>query len=246
MAGVRTTGIRLALTAATAAIAAVSLTGCGGGTGARAEGAGTNLAGSTVPTASASAPVPSASPSASPSVVTPAAPKAPGSSGPAGSGGSKPATGRTTAKAPATAGRPVTCEGSNTRTVAAPLNRPVNHMLLTVTNTGSTTCYLYNHPALRFAGAQAVPPVIEDSHPQAVVTLEPGESGYASVNLSATDGSGTNGCTAKSLVVYFYGRSGNGNVGAAAHPSLPARGLYVDSTLRTTYWQQSMDDALTW
>ena len=119
-------------------------------------------------------------------------------------------------------------------------------MLLTVTNTGSRTCFLYGYPALRFTGAQAVPPVIEDSQPQAVVTLEPGESGYASVNLSAADGSGSNGHTVKSLTVYFYGRSGNGNVGAAAHPPLPAKGLYIDDSLKTTYWQQSMDDALTW
>ena len=140
----------------------------------------------------------------------------------------------------------VTCEGSNTRTVAAPLTRPVNHMLLTVTNTGSRACYLYYYPAVRFGDAQAVPPVIKESQPQAVVTLQPGESGYASVSLSATDGSGAHGHTVKSLAVYFQGRSGSGSVGAAAHPSLPAKGVYVDDSLKVTYWQQSMDDALNW
>ncbi|MCM2416679.1 DUF4232 domain-containing protein [Streptomyces sp. RKAG293] len=243
MSGIRTRGIPLATAAATVAIAALSLTACGdGGTGVRAETGGTSHAGSTVPTGSASAP----GPSASPSVANPASSQAPGTSGPAGSGGPKPTTRHTTAGAPDSAGKPVTCEGSNTKTVAAPLNRPVNHMLLTVTNTGSTTCYLYAYPALRFTGAQAVPPVIDDSHPQAVVTLNPGQSGYALVNLSAADGSGTNGYTARTLAVYFYGRSGTENVGAAAHPSLPAGGLYIDNTLKTTYWQQSMDDALNW
>jgi len=77
-----------------------------------------------------------------------------------------------------------------------------------------------------------VPPVIEESQPQAVVTLKPGESGYASVSLSATDGSGSNGYTAKSLTVYFQGRSGNESVGAGAHPSLPAKGVYVDDSLK--------------
>jgi hypothetical protein len=119
-------------------------------------------------------------------------------------------------------------------------------MLLTVTNTGSRTCYLYAYPAVRFTDAQAVPPVIEASKPQAVVTLRPGESGYASVSLSATDGSGTNGRTVKSLAVYFFGRSGSGSVGRAAHPSLPAKGVYVDDSLKVTYWQQSMDDAINW
>lgn len=50
----------------------------------------------------------------------------------------------------------------------------------------------------------------------------------------------------KSLTVYFSGRSDNGNVGAAAHPPLPAKGVYIDDSLTTTYWQQSMDDALGW
>ncbi|GHI06201.1 hypothetical protein Scel_45220 [Streptomyces cellostaticus] len=119
-------------------------------------------------------------------------------------------------------------------------------MLLTVTNTGSKSCYLYGYPAVRFGEAQAVPPVIEESQPQAVVTLGPGESGYASVSLSATDGSGSNGHTVKSLTVYFHGPSGNESVGAGAHPSLPAKGAYVDDSLKVTYWQQSMDDAVNW
>jgi hypothetical protein len=252
MSGIRTSAVRLAVAAAAVAIAGLSLTACGDdGTGARAGHTEAGAAGSTAPTASAS---PGASagasaapdPSASHSAANPASSGASGGSGHAGSGGSKPTPRQTAAKAAASSGKPVTCEGSNTRTVAAPLNRPVNHMLLTVTNTGGATCYLYGYPALRFTGAQAVPPVIGDSRPQAVVTLAPGESGYASVALSAADGSGTNGYTAKTLAVYFYGRSGTGSVGAAAHPPLPAGGLYVDSTLKTTYWQQSMDDALNW
>ncbi|MFB7113128.1 hypothetical protein [Streptomyces sp. NPDC056190] len=36
------------------------------------------------------------------------------------------------------------------------------------------------------------------------------------------------------------------SVGAGAHPSLPAQGVYIDDSLKVTYWQQSMDDALTW
>jgi hypothetical protein len=119
-------------------------------------------------------------------------------------------------------------------------------MLLTVTNTGTKTCFLYGYPALRFTSAQAVPPVIEESQPQAVVTLAPGESGYASAALSATDGSGSDGYTAKSLTVYFYGRSMSGNVGRSAQPPLPAKGVYIDSSLKVTYWQQSMDDAINW
>jgi len=38
----------------------------------------------------------------------------------------------------------------------------------------------------------------------------------------------------------------SGSVGSAAHPSLPAKGVYVDNSLKVTYWQQSMDDAVSW
>ncbi|MFB6987338.1 DUF4232 domain-containing protein [Streptomyces sp. NPDC056178] len=237
MSSIRNSRTRLLTAAATIALGALSLTACSDGTGGRDEGA------SAVSATNASSSAPESAPSA----------PASGSSDHGSSSGnaktatlaSKPAAHAPAAKAPAS-GKIVTCEGSNTKTVAAPLNRPVNHMLLTVTNTGSNTCYLHSYPAVRFGEAQSVPPVIEDSKPQAVVTLKPGESGYASVNLSATDGSGSNGHTEKSLVVYFHGRSGNESVGAGAHPSLPAKGVYVDDSLKVTYWQQSMDDAINW
>ncbi|MER7844237.1 DUF4232 domain-containing protein [Kitasatospora sp. NPDC096077] len=120
-------------------------------------------------------------------------------------------------------------------------------MLLTVTNTGAGACFLYGYPAVRFGEAQAVPPVIDDSKPQAVVTLQPGESGYASVNLSSTDGGNAeHGYTATSLTVYFSGPAMSGSVGTGAHPALPAKGVYVDDSLKVTYWQQSMDDATSW
>ncbi|MFJ9680084.1 DUF4232 domain-containing protein [Streptomyces sp. NPDC101194] len=240
MSSIRNSRTRLLTAAATVALAALSLTACSDGTGARDEGASTDS--STSSSSSASTPAPSAPASASGS-----SDRGP-SSGDAKTAtlASKPAAHAPAAKAPTSSGKIVTCEGSNTKTVAAPLNRPVNHMLLTVTNTGSNTCYLYRYPAVRFGEAQSVPPVIEDSKPQAVVTLQPGESGYASVSLSATDGSGAHGHTEKSLVVYFHGRSGNESVGAGAHPSLPAKGVYVDDSLKVTYWQQSMDDAINW
>ncbi|WP_189263363.1 DUF4232 domain-containing protein [Streptomyces fuscichromogenes] len=225
----RTSRTRLVGAATTVVLAALSLTACSEGTGVRAE----EVATAGTPATHSSSPSPVSSAASSSSSVS-------GTSTPAS------AAGTSASKTPAAAGRPVTCEGSVTRTVAAPLTRPVNHMLLTVTNTGSRSCYLYGYPAVRFGEAQAVPPVIGDSKPQAVVTLAPGESGYASVNLSATDGSGTHGHTVKSLTVYFQGRSGNESVGTGAHPSLPAQGLYVDDSLKVTYWQQSMDDAVGW
>lgn len=250
MSSLRTSRTRLVAAAATAVLATPPLSACNNGTGTQDEGSGSSTSPSSA-AASATTASNSPAPSGSSAGKAPSAGTDSSGSGSAGgtgsAGGSTTTTARTSApKAPASSGTPVTCEGSATKTVAAPLTRPVNHMLLSVTNTGSKSCYLYGYPAVRFGEAQAVPPVIEDSQPQAVVTLAPGESGYASVNLSATDGSGANGYTAKSLTVYFQGRSGNGSVGAGAHPSLPAKGVYVDDSLKVTYWQQSMDDAVSW
>ncbi|MEV1020317.1 DUF4232 domain-containing protein [Streptomyces sp. NPDC050264] len=238
----RTSRTRLVTAAATVALAALSLTACNDGSGVKDEGASAASSTTASPTASSSAS------SASSDDAKAGGSKAGGAEGSDAAPASKTSAGKAPAatKAPGSSAKPVTCEGSNTKTVAAPLTRPINHMLLTVTNTGSRTCYLYGYPAVRFGEAQSVPPVDESTQPQAVTTLEPGESGYASVRLSAADGSGSNGYTAKSLSVYFQGRSGNESVGSGATPSLPAKGLYVDDSIKVTYWQQSMDSVLSW
>jgi hypothetical protein len=38
----------------------------------------------------------------------------------------------------------------------------------------------------------------------------------------------------------------SGNVGKAAHPSLPAKGVHIDDSIKVTYWQQERDDAINW
>ncbi|MEU9628754.1 DUF4232 domain-containing protein [Streptomyces luteogriseus] len=158
--------------------------------------------------------------------------------------GDKSATGDKAAK-DTTAPR-VSCNGSNTTVTAQPVRRPLNHMLLTVKNTGSKLCDLTYYPMLRFDEMQWVPRPIEDSKPQAVTTLAPGESGYAGVSLSAADGSGEWGTTGHKLTVGFQGRTPNSDGGPSALPALPAKGVYYDSTLTVTYWLRDMDDALTY
>lgn len=140
----------------------------------------------------------------------------------------------------------VSCNGSNTTVTAQPVRRPLNHMLLTVKNTGSKMCDLTYYPVLRFDEMQWVPRPIKDSKPQAVTTLAPGESGYAGVSLSAADGSGEWGTTSHKLTVGFQGRTPNSDGGPSALPTLPAKGVYYDSTLTVTYWLRDMDDALSY
>ncbi|WP_159771315.1 DUF4232 domain-containing protein [Streptomyces sp. HM190] len=138
----------------------------------------------------------------------------------------------------------VTCNGSNTAVTMQPVARPLNHMLITVKNTGSKVCDLYYYPTVRFDQVQWAPRIVEESQPQAVVTLAPGESGYAGVLLSAADGSGENGATARKVTIRFQGRNPGSDGGATASPSLPAKGVHYDSTLAVTYWQSTIDDAL--
>ncbi|MFI6039652.1 DUF4232 domain-containing protein [Streptomyces sp. NPDC051315] len=223
------------LVPAVAALAALSLTACEDGTGTKDEGASLPVS----------------------STVTGSTTATPGATG-TGTGtgtdsAAKPAettSGKPAASAPGKAAdgsqARVLCNGSNTSVTAQPVPRPLNHMLLTVTNTGSKTCDLTYYPVLRFDEMQWVPRAAQETQPQAVTTLAPGKSGYAGVLLAAADGSGDGGTTAKKLTVSFQGATPNSDGGAAATPSLPAEGVYYDSSLTVTYWQQTMEDALTW
>ncbi|MFE2537189.1 DUF4232 domain-containing protein [Streptomyces sp. NPDC059371] len=243
----RTTRTRL-LAATTVALAALALSACDNGKGVRSEGPGEGSS-----AASGSSSQPTAPTADGGTTAKPAGTGTGGSAGrsdakESGSGGGstggstggsakKNGTGSKTGSTGQTGTRNVACNGSTTKTTATAVSRPLNHLLLTVTNTGTRNCDLTGYPIARFAEAQAVPPVAEETHPQAVVTLAPGESGYAGVLLSAADGSGGNGYTAKTLEIGF-------DKGRSATPVLPAKGVYIDDKLTVTYWQQGLDDAL--
>ncbi|MFI9809247.1 DUF4232 domain-containing protein [Streptomyces sp. NPDC052301] len=220
------------------ALTALALTACaGGGTGTKDEGAARPEPAATATTTADRTTAPSAS----------AAPGAPGATSTAGVPDATTVSARTAKPRTRTPGAAVhPCNGSNTKVTATPVSRPLNHLLLTATNTSGARCDLMYWPTPRFDDAQWAPEVINDSRPQAVVSLAPGESGYAGVRLSAADGSGEHGTTAHRLEVFFQGRVPNTGSGPSAHPSLPAKGVYYDSTLAMTYWQREKSDALAW
>lgn len=236
----RTTRNRM-LAAAAITFATLTLAACNDGGGVREEGASKVTASTESPSTSATPSSPSDKTNEGTSTGAGQAANdttgTTGSKDSSGSTGSKDSTGSNDSAAPTS----TRCSSTTTRTTATEVSRPLNHVLLTVTNTGAGNCNLIGYPAVRFGEAQSVPPAFEDSKPQAVVTLAPGESGYASVLLSAADGSGSNGYTAKSLEVLL-----NNSTGDAAHPSLPAKGVYVDDSISVSYWQSTMADALTW
>ncbi|MFG2436956.1 DUF4232 domain-containing protein [Streptomyces sp. NPDC048508] len=235
----RTTRTRL-LAASTIAVAAFALTACGNGDGVRDEGASAGARSSARPSGQDQS-------SGGATTARPAGTRTAVGSTNGSTNGSK-GTGGTTGSAGTSAGKNATgtrhpaCGGTNTRTTATVVSRPLNHLLLTVTNKSAKTCDLTGYPIVRFSEAQSVPPVAEETHPQAVVTLAPGESGYAGVLLSAADGSGVHGYTAKTLQVYFGDQGKNGS----ARPALPAKGVYIDEKLTVTYWQQDLDTALSY
>ncbi|MGW7486939.1 DUF4232 domain-containing protein [Streptomyces sp. NPDC054786] len=138
------------------------------------------------------------------------------------------------------------CTGAHVKVTATKVNRPVNHMLLTATNTGSVPCNAYGAPYLRWDDAQAATTFLDASKPQAVVTLAPGKSAYAGIMYQSADGSGSGGHTARALGVLFGNRAGNGSTGPSVRLTLPKGGVPTDSSAWVTYWQSRADDALTW
>ncbi|MFJ9814241.1 DUF4232 domain-containing protein [Streptomyces sp. NPDC101151] len=250
----RTRRFRL-LAATGTALAALALTACNDGSGTKDGGAAqssstaattTDGKGSATPTAGATAGSGSASGSSASTKgsSTSSGSGTSGSSGNSGSSGSGSSSGGSSD--PSAPKNRVLCNGSNTRVTAQPVSRPLNHMLITVKNTGSKYCDLTYYPVLRFDEMQWVPQADEETHPQAVTTLAPGESGYAAVLLSSADGSGQGGTTGHKLTIGFQGKTPNSSGGASATPSLPAKGVYYDSALKVTYWQQNQDDIAGW
>lgn len=218
------------LAAALVTTAALSLTACQTGT-ADATGA----VDSTQP------PVPGPESAETPAEEQPpAAEKETGTSGASGDSGNE-ATQVADRKAPK---KTTSCTAEGTEVTVTEAPRPINHLLIKATNTSNTTCHLYYAPYLRFDQAQSAVPFIEDSKPQAVVTLAPGESGYAGVLTSTPDGSHPYDAT--SLTLHYAARSGQGSTGNPSHPALPFDSVRVDSSNAVTYWQTSAADALMW
>ncbi|NEA40083.1 DUF4232 domain-containing protein [Streptomyces sp. SID11385] len=135
------------------------------------------------------------------------------------------------------------CTTANSKVQVSAVSRPLNHLLITLTNTSGATCNAYYAPAVGFDGDQAATQRIEDSKPQAVVTLAPGEHAYASVALG---GDGDHARTSRKVRVSMTGKDDAGSVGGTATLNAPGGKTYLDDNASVTYWQREMSDALTW
>ncbi|ASQ95896.1 DUF4232 domain-containing protein [Streptomyces sp. 11-1-2] len=133
------------------------------------------------------------------------------------------------------------CDVNKTAFSLQKVKNPINHLLLKATNGAGVDCKLVGYPGLKFGEeAQSATPVNEDSQPQSVVVLAPGESTYAGITTSSGDGSGSEGSEVNSLEVYIDGSEDPASV------ELPGGSVYIDSAAQVTYWQTTAQDALTW
>ncbi|MCZ9346040.1 DUF4232 domain-containing protein [Streptomyces sp. TRM76130] len=227
----RTTRVRL-FAAATVALAAVSLTACqdGSATGLRTTSASSDATADTTARTGADG-------TASDDTDTTATGTGTGEQS---STATRTTTGsRGTTDDGADASIPGDCSADDVRITAAEVSSPINHLLLTATNTGSRVCALPPYPVARFGEAQSVPPVMKSSQPQSLTMLEPGGSGYAGVLLSAADGSAAGGRTETTLTIPF-------DDGSIATVALPAAGVHIDDSLSLTYWLTDRATALTY
>ncbi|WP_431035796.1 DUF4232 domain-containing protein [Streptomyces sp. P6-2-1] len=162
-----------------------------------------------------------------------------GSAGAASGGGAQASGGK------AAAGRPTdtACTTVNSKVQVSAVSRPINHLLVTLTNTSGATCNAYYAPYVGFDGDQAATQRIEDSKPQAVVTLAPGEHAYASIALG---GDGDHSRTSRKVTVSMAGKNDAGTVGGVATLNVPGGKVYLDDNASVSYWQREMSDALTW
>ncbi|MFJ1790069.1 DUF4232 domain-containing protein [Streptomyces anulatus] len=232
----RTNRIRTIAIAATALAAALSLTACGG----EDKAMGTKPAGTadTAAPAATSTDDKAQSESDAPEAGKPETQTVPAEGKHAGGNGNgkKPEAGpngKATAEIPA-------CTPKNSTVKVSSVSRPINHLLLTVTNTGSTNCSAYYAPFLRFDGAQAVYPILDDSKPQAVVTLTPGEEAYAGIGLLGEPGQ--NEPVPSDNVGVIMVDKNNQSKGETTL-KLPAD-TATDGLGFVTYWQSDVENAL--
>lgn len=137
------------------------------------------------------------------------------------------------------------CTTDHLKGTVSGLVRPINHVLLTVTNTGGTTCSVYYYPDLRFdADQQAVTQAVEDSRPQAVVTIDPGQSAYASIGTSAADSSA--GKVEPQVEVFLESRDQSGSLPGSLKLPLPNGTVVDQNSAFVTYWQYDMQSAIAW
>ncbi|MEU6080204.1 DUF4232 domain-containing protein [Streptomyces sp. NPDC047108] len=145
-----------------------------------------------------------------------------------------------------TTGEVQACTAETLAVEAEAVKSPINHMVLVATNNSDSACNLYHYPTVGEEGAQAALPPVEESKPQAVATLEPGQSAYAGVLLSSADGSGGEGRETKNFTVGLMDTEGTPTDESPMIVEAPGGSTHVDDNARVTYWLSDMKDAISY
>ncbi|MEU7661121.1 DUF4232 domain-containing protein [Streptomyces lincolnensis] len=143
--------------------------------------------------------------------------------------------------------KPVDCATGSLRFAIKKVKNPVDHVLITATNTGTKACHLYSYPALRISeNSQAVTARIGESQPQTVVTLDRGATGYAGLITASADRNSETKVTTPAIGVSLFGPD-EGPTGSGVDVPVPGGSLYVEEdNAQVTYWQDNPNDALAW
>ncbi|GAA3398689.1 DUF4232 domain-containing protein [Streptomyces roseoviridis] len=123
-------------------------------------------------------------------------------------------------------------------------SKEARHLLITVQNTGDTTCELYRHPLVRLgAEARTTVPVIKDSDPDPgkPVALAPGDEAHAALLVS---GGARDEYEAKSISLTLQGGKPGSRLGEPVEVPMPVSTLYADDGQLVTYWTTASGFAL--
>ncbi|CAM5735799.1 hypothetical protein SHIRM173S_00512 [Streptomyces hirsutus] len=155
------------------------------------------------------------------------------------------AAGQSASAATTKASSTVTCTTANTKLTVTEVTRPINHLLLKATDTGTKPCYAYSAPHLRAgADAQAPLPWVRETTPlRPWWCSSPVSPRTRASTTSSPEGEG--GATTKTLGGFFADKKG-GATSTEKTLKLPNGGVFFNSAATVTYWQDNAADALVW
>lgn len=123
-----------------------------------------------------------------------------------------------------------------------PVSRPVNHVLLVVTNTSDRPCHVIDAPYVRWGEAQSSSQIVESSAPEAEPELAPGGSAYAGVMTSSAGEDTGEGVEETEVTITLRDLKGGTVPGTL---SASTNSVYI-SNETVTHWRSSADEALTY
>ncbi|MEU8133487.1 DUF4232 domain-containing protein [Streptodolium elevatio] len=132
------------------------------------------------------------------------------------------------------------CTDKNVRISMSTTEDSSNHVLLTATNIGATSCTLYYHPQVVLGDRHPTPPM--ESPAKALATIAPGQKAYAGVRLW-NDGDTPPEHPVKSFAVNLQGRVANTPAGHPIDVQVPREiiALDVGTNPLSTLWNTDVD-----